>query len=91
MGITIDAAEFMDTTYGFAVSVTVDGVACSAIFDNANADTFGIVANTQPTLLLASDAAPLAAVGDAVSVAGTSYTIAEIQPDGTGMTRLLLK
>lgn len=90
MAITIDSAEFLDTAYGFAVPATVDGVACNVIFDAAYADALGM-SGARPSLLMATDAAPSAAVGDAVSVASISYTIAEIQPDGTGMTRLLLE
>ena len=75
----------------FGVSATVGGVAVTGIFDNAFGDVLGIVAGTSPSLQIVSSAAPSAAVGDTVVVGGTSYTIAELQPDGTGLMRLALK
>lgn len=73
------------------VEATVSGVSVAGIFDNAYQDSFGIVASPQPSLLVASSSAASAAVGDSVVANSTTYTVAEIQPDGTGMTRLLLK
>lgn len=75
----------------FGITATVGGVSVRGIFDNAYQDSFGIVASPQPSLLIASSSAPSAAVGDSVVANTATYTIAEIQPDGTGMTRLLLK
>ena len=89
MAIELDPAEFLDTTYGFAVSCTVAGVVCAGIFDNAYADAFGVVAGTSPMLLIPSSV--VAAISNTVSVAGTSYTILRVEPDGTGMTRLMLQ
>lgn len=75
----------------FGVAAVVGGVSCTGIFDKAFSDVLGIVAGTSPTFLVAAAAVPAAAVGDTVTIAAVAYTIAEIQPDGTGMTRLILK
>jgi hypothetical protein len=75
----------------FGIAATVGGVAVTGIFDNAFGDPLGIVAGTSPSLLFLSSAAPSAAVGNTVVVGGISYTIAELQPDGTGLMRLALK
>ncbi len=88
MALDEDFAEFMAD---FGVSAKVGATVVTGIFDNAEADTFGIVANTRSVLTVATEDIPAAAVGTTVVVDGTTYTIAELQPDGTGITRLMLK
>jgi len=88
MAIVENFATFM-TDCG--IDVVVGGVNARAIFDNAAADALGLVAGTKPVLLLATASVASAVSGDAVTAGGASYTIAEIQPDGTGMTRLILE
>ena len=75
----------------FGTACSVGGVAVHGIFDAAYADVFGIVAGTRPALLIASADAPDVAIDDAVTIGATTYTVAVVQPDGTGMTRLLLE
>lgn len=72
------------------VSAVVDGVAVNGIFDNAYGDAFGM-AGTVPVLSIASDEVPLVAYGDAVVIGADTYTITKVEPDGTGMTRLILQ
>jgi len=60
-------------------------------FDNAYEDAFGIVAGTSPSLLILTAAAPAVAHGTAVVIGGVSYTVTNVRPDGTGMTRLMLQ
>lgn len=72
------------------VTATVGGVSVSGIFDDAYLDPLGI-AGSQPSLLCASADVSGAAQGSAVVVNAVSYTVGSIQPDGTGMTRLLLQ
>jgi hypothetical protein len=88
MALDEDFAEFMAD---FGVSAKVGATVITGIFDNAEADTFGIVANTRSVLTVATEDIPAASVGTTVVVDGTTYTIAELQPDGTGITRLMLK
>ncbi len=88
MALDEDFAEFMAD---FGVSAKVGATVVTGIFDNAEADTFGLVANTRSVLTVATEDIPAAAVGTTVVVNGTTYTIAELQPDGTGITRLMLK
>jgi hypothetical protein len=83
-----DLSEFMAD---FSVLARVGSSVVSGIFDAAEADTFGLVANIKPVLTVASKDVPTAAVGTAVVIGTTAYTIAELQPDGTGITRLMLK
>jgi hypothetical protein len=81
------AALFSD----FGVPATVGGVAVTAIFDNNYAEALGYTAGAKPMLLLATAGVPDVAAGDAVVVGSVSYTVAGIEPDGTGLTVLRLE
>lgn len=88
MAFAEDLAPFLAD---FGVTAVVAGVAVSAIFDAPTINAFGLAADTAPSLTLATDDATGAVVGGSVSIAGTAYTVASIEPDGTGMTTLVLK
>ena len=66
----------------------------AAVFDNGYAlgsvGTYGM-ASTQPTLTLATASVPATPVGAAVTVGAAAYTVAAHEPDGTGVSRLLLE
>lgn len=91
---TEDFSIFFDTTSGFAQAVTVGGVSVSAIFDNANAlgsvGPYGM-ASTQPVLLLTTASVPANPVGLSAVVGDVTYLVAAHEPDGTGVSRLLLE
>lgn len=75
--------------------VTFSGQSAQAcVFDNGYAlaavGPFGM-AGAQPRLTLPTAAVPANPVGQACTVAGGSYTVAEHQPDGTGISVLLLE
>jgi len=74
--------------------ITVGGSVVSAIFDNGNAlgnvGTLGM-AGTQPLLTLVSADVPTNPVGSAVLVGAVPYLVAAHEPDGTGLSRLLLE
>ncbi len=76
------------------VVATVDGVSVPAIFTNAY-DTASVgangIASTQPMLTLPTTDAPASPIGKPVVINATSYTIAAHQPDGTGLSHLLLE
>jgi hypothetical protein len=84
------AAFFTD----FGQTATVGGVSVSGIFDNGFAlggvGAIGM-ASSQPTLTLATASVPASPVGTAVVVGGGNYTVGAHEPDGTGMSRLLLE
>lgn len=85
-------AEDLDPYFAdFGIIATVGGVACTAIFDNAYAQSLGFTAGTAPVLLVAASAVPTVAPGDAVEVPAGRYTVAGIEPDGTGITLLRLE
>jgi len=90
MAFTESLAAFLDTA-GFAVNATLGAATVPVIFDAAFDDVLGIVAATQPVALGATSDLTAAAVGGTITINAVAYTIAEIQPDGTGLTRLMLK
>ncbi len=75
----------------FGLDATLGGATVRGIFDNGYQDVLGIVSGTQPVFTLATTDVGSAAVGDTITISSVAYTIAEIQPDGTGMTRLMLR
>lgn len=89
-----DLSAFFNTATGFAQTVTVAGLSVSAIFDNgATMGDVGLLgmASTAPTLTLATADVPASPVGVAVVVGSASYLVAAHEPDGTGISRLVLE
>lgn len=78
-------AHLANATADFGGGVVVDG-----LFSNAYIDAFGM-AGSRPQIDVLTSALTGIAAGAALSVGGVAYTVAEIHPDGTGMTRLLLE
>lgn len=70
---------------------TIAGVAQVGIFDKAFMESMGIVSGNHPVLLIQDTALGSAAEGSAVVIRSTTYSIAAIEPDGTGMTTLRLE
>ena len=97
MAFKENIAEFMSTD-DFAVEViyTPDGgsaVALTGIFDNEHYDVPGgevTVTGSQPRFTYeAEDIA--AAAGDTLEHEGVTYTVVDVQPDGTGVNVLILE
>ena len=90
MSFTENLADFIHSdTPGYVVA-TVGGSSVGALFDNGFSSAFDI-AGSGPRITLPTSSAPSAALGDAVTVSGVSYTVAGIEPDGTGLTVLRLQ
>ena len=91
---TEDPTPFFDTSTGFAQTATLAGVSVSGIFDNAYAlgavGPYGM-AGTQPVLMLPTASVPADPVGNTCVVGSTSYVVAAHEPDGTGISRLVLE
>lgn len=90
---TEDLGAFFDTA-GLATQATVAGSTVRAIFDDAFAlGSVGPagVASTQPVLTVPTADVPAHPVGAAVLVGASAYTVAAHEPDGTGVSRLLLE
>ena len=90
MTFSENPADFMPD---FSVAARIGPVVFSAILDDAQADTFGIVSLTNTNLLASLEDLSIAGavVGSTVVVNGKSYAITALQQDGTGLTRVLLK
>lgn len=73
----------------FSVDAVVGGVSCKGIFDEAYAETFGIVAGNKPSLLILSTVT--ATEGTAVVIGARSFTVTGVEPDGSGFNRLRLE
>lgn len=74
--------------------ITVGGSVVDAIFDNGNAlGNVGLIgmAATQPQLTLVSADVSTNPVGASVLVGSVAYVVAAHEPDGTGISRLLLE
>ncbi len=86
-----DLSVFFDD---MASPATLNGVAVQAYFDNAytlgDVGMYG-VASTQPVLTLPTAHVPAQPVGMLVEVAGQRFSVAVHQPDGTGISRLVLE
>lgn len=91
MALVEDFTAFMAD---FAIEVTLDGGQVRAIFDNgASLNRVGDagMANTQPMLTLPTADVPASVVGASAVVSSTAYVVAAHEPDGTGMSTLLLE
>lgn len=79
----------------FAVDVLVAGVSARGIFDNPSATSTGGLglATTSPKLTLPTSLVPADWSGKPVVIAKTSeaFTITDHEPDGTGMSTLILE
>lgn len=75
------------------VQVEIGGVLVPGIFRKPSAtDSLGVgAANTSPSVQVASNAVMAEPVGKRISIAGVPYVIVEPQPDGTGLTTLLVE
>ena len=80
------AAFFAD----FGVSATIAGNPAIVIFDNEYLASLGVESSNPVALADDADVVGLAH-GDAVVIAAVNYTVAGIQPDGTGMTAIELE
>lgn len=79
-------SHLANATADFGSGVVVDGV-----YDADYGDPLGLVAGSSKVFMAESALMTSFTVGQALTLGGTSYTVAAIEPDGTGMTRLRLK
>ena len=90
---TEDFSAFMNLAE-FATTVTLDWVTVPAIFDAAYAlgdiGAYG-AASTQPSLTLATADVPESPVGKTATIDFVDYLVVAHEPDGTGVSRLLLR
>jgi len=95
-----DRAAFFDTDeFGVAASVTIDGGGAetvNGVFDNEyvgvlDGEASTPVESTRPVFTVATDDVTGIGHGDSVVISGTTYTVRGVEPDGTGVTRLVME
>ncbi len=78
----------------FAVQATVDGQSMSVIFDSAyalgDAGPYGM-SSVAPVVTLPTSNVPINPVGKSVVINLKSYLVTVHQPDGTGISTLMLE
>lgn len=78
----------------FGVTATPNvGSAITVIFDRAHIEAMGgDISGTQPiALAVSADVASLASNSSTLAISGTTYRVRDIQPDGTGLSVLVLE
>ena len=92
---TADERAIFFNVDDFGVAATYNGGTVNGIFDNEffEADAGGMVAVAiqQPRFLCRTSDVSAAAEGDGIVINSVSYVIRVVQPDGTGMTTLVLE
>lgn len=97
MAMVEDHTAFFSTAE-FADPATLNGVGVTGIFDNgyesAGAGLSGM-SSSQPAFTLPASSVPAGSVGKTLAVSTGvgvgNYKVVEVQPDGTGLTVLLLE
>lgn len=70
--------------------ITIDGVSVWAIFGNAYIESFEAT-GTRPVAECRSTDVAAVTTSSAVVYGGVTYRVAVVQPDGSGMTQLILE
>ena len=74
----------------FGSDVVIGAATVRGIFDDAYQDALGM-GSSGPVLLCAAADVTSVTHGTALSIGGVGYTIVSKQPDGTGISRLVLQ
>lgn len=90
MAMLEDLSPFFSTAE-FADTAIIGGTEVRVIFERPFADPFGgVVDSTQPQCLAPSASVLHARQGASVVIGGQAYTVERIEPDGTGLSRIVL-
>lgn len=88
MAFTEDLAPYFAD---FGQAATLDGAPVRGIFDGASLVALGGIGTTSPRFTLASAAAAAATQASLLVLAGRTYRVRDVLPDGTGVTELSLE
>lgn len=91
--LTSDLSTLLGTDdFGVAGAIT-DGATINGIFDDAsemvNAET-GAVETTNPQFICRTADVSSVVIATVITISSTPYSVIGIQPDGTGLTTLIL-
>jgi hypothetical protein len=84
------SALFDLNVFGVAAAFAAPVGTVTVMYDQPFADVLGVAGNAPEIWAKTTDVAAVT-VGMAVTVNDTAYTVASIEPDGTGVTRLTLE
>lgn len=73
----------------FGTVATIGAASVTGIFDQPAAEAFGML-GSDPTFTCATSDVSGVAAGQALTIAGTGYTVTAVKPDGTGIAVLHL-
>ncbi len=89
--ITEDLTAFLNTS-DFALTVTVAGAEVAVIFDNGyQAAVNGFAESAAPSITGRTSDLSRLVQGSAVTVSAVAYKVAQVHPDGTGISTLILE
>lgn len=89
-----DLGAFFGVANGFAVNAMLNSVSVSGIFDDSNSlGSVGMMgmASTAPSFVLPTASVPASPIGLPLVLGSASYLVAAHEPDGTGISVLLLE
>lgn len=86
-----DLAAFVDEDMPGYVLATLSGGDVPGLFGSHPVEAFGIAHASHFSFRAVSTSVSAVAVGDAITINGASFSVAERMPNGNGMTLLLLK
>lgn len=85
-------AEHLDAYFAdFGVAATLAGNAVTVIFDNGYQPGLGEFEGNNPLATIKESSIAGVVHGASLVIGATSYTVREIQPDGTGLAVLQLR
>lgn len=88
----VEPLEAFFSTQEFALDVLWNGTTTvHGIFDAGYAEPMGVAESYSPTLTVRAAQTPAIKHGDTLVVSGTTYKVRGVQPDGTGITVLILE
>ncbi len=74
------------------MTATIGGSSFDVIFDDDYDEDFAIEASDPQFLCVSADLTTAGGThGSTVTISGTNYTIINLRPDGTGLTRVVLE
>lgn len=86
-----DLTVYFDPANGFAVNASLGGATVPVIFDQSYLAAMGYAESSAPQCVGRSVDLVSAVQGTLITIKAVAYRVTEHQPDGTGVTALLLE
>ena len=86
------AGDFRAMCKDFGLDATIGSATVRGMFDDAyNAASNGFIESTAPQFMAATADVSTVVQGQAITVNSKNYLVTTVQPDGTGVTTLILE